>query len=515
MRFYKLDRDSDIPLYIQIRDNITKAIEKKELSPGDKLPPVSVLSKEIGVTQATVRRALQDLTDAGHTTCHVGRGTFIRDADKEGETKNSSSSNRSPHNHAPQRQPPLNSIEFAAKRLRSGIRKALVDIMPLTNREGIIQLTKGIPDGSLLSADFLKEVSAETLSGTHHQYIQATEELGLYELREEIAMRFNEDGADITPDQVLITNGSMQALTLIAQANLESRPGIICETPCFQGIPDTFSALGHWIETVPRDLSGPQTEKLYQLGHGHRQLLYICPYLHNPTGTDMTADKYKELTEWARKTGSTIVADELFKDLRFDDNPHPSIFNSLGEEQTIIVSSLSKSVMTGLRIGWLISSPDKVREIAQYKRLMDHSTPALIQGIALTLLTSGRYDRHVRAMKEIYRDRMKTMISSLHNMMPQGVTWSTPDGGFSIMLELPKGYSSVALLLSAIEKGVSFLPGPLFDIDHRYVHALRLSTAWAEKHVIKEGVELLANSIEEQLLHPPGDSGLSGLGNYQ
>ena len=110
---------------------------------------------------------------------------------------------------------------------------------------------------------------------------------------------------------------------------------------------------------------------------------------------------------------------------------------------------------------------------------------------------------------------MTTLLKALKTYMPKGISWSTPIGGFSIMAELPRGYSSVGLLLSAIDRGVSFLPGPLFDIDQRYVHAMRISTAWTDKHQIKEGIELLGSCIEDFISQPPGDSGLSGLGNFQ
>ena len=146
---------------------------------------------------------------------------------------------------------------------------------------------------------------------------------------------------------------------------------------------------------------------------------------------------------------------------------------------------------------------------------MDHSTPSLIQGMALTIFQSGRYENHIENMKTIYQERMATLLDALEKYMPKEVRWSQPVGGFSLLLELPGGYSSVALLLTAINRGVSFLPGPLFDIDQRYVHALRLSTSWTDSHQIKEGVELLAGTIGDFLRYPPEDSGLSGLGNFQ
>jgi DNA-binding transcriptional MocR family regulator len=245
------------------------------------------------------------------------------------------------------------------------------------------------------------------------------------------------------------------------------------------------------------------------------QLLYLCPYAHNPTGTDLGAERASQLADWAHQTGSVIIADEIFKDLRHKGPCRPSLLTILGSTQTIVISSLSKTLSSGLRLGWLISSPERVRQLAELKRTMDHCTPTLIQGLGLTLLTSGSYDAHNRQMSAVYKERMDALTTALQKRMPEGVTWTRPEGGFSILVELPRGYSSVALLLSAIDKGVSFLPGPLFDIDQRYVNALRLSVAWADRHQIKEGIELLASAIEDFIGQPPGDSGPSGLGNFQ
>jgi len=513
---YTIDREADTPLYMQIRDRIISAIQSSELKPGDKLPSVAALAREIGVTQTTIRRALQDLGDAGYTDSHVGRGTFICESTMAvAETEESESHGSTSAPSGTSRPNPINALQFAGRRLRSGIKKALFDIMPLAHKPGIIQLTRGVPDDKLLAPKFLEDVTQETLAGGSQQFIQATEELGLAALRQEIARRFNEDGNAISADQVLITNGAIQGVALVAQAFMEKQPGIICETPCFQGIPDTFTAMGHWVETVPRDENGPHIEKLHRFAKEKPHLLYLCPFAHNPTGTDLSPARYQELTSWARKTGSIIVADEIFKDLGYENTLRPSLFKELGGEQTVVVSSLSKSVMTGLRMGWIISSRKRIQELAQLKRLMDHSTPSLIQGMALTILTSGRFDSHTDTMRTLYRKRMETMLGALKTHMPPGVTWTLPSGGFSLLLELPKGYSSVALLLLAVDNGVSFLPGPLFDIDQRYVHTLRLSTAWSNTREIREGIELLAGAIEEYIRRPPEDSGLSGLGNFQ
>ncbi|WP_167505757.1 PLP-dependent aminotransferase family protein [Desulfosediminicola flagellatus] len=515
---YEIDRDLDIPLYIQIRTRVEKLIESGELQPGDRLPSVSSLAKAIGVTQATVRRALQDLGEAGHTTCHVGRGTFIRDVnavkvDDEGPSE--FALNQRPEAKGRSRQMLDRPREHAARRLRTGVSKALYDIMPLAHKPGMIALTKGTPDASDLPARFLDETCEDVLKNGSVHYIAATDPLGVYDLRKEIARRASEDGMVVTPDMVMITNGVSQAITLIAQSAMEEQPEIICETPCFQGISNSFAAMGHWVETVQRDEQGPIIEQLERFSDYSPRMFYLCPYVHNPMGTDISPERSRRLVEWAKRTGSIVIADEIFRDLRFERKAQPSLLKDLGGEQAIVVSSMSKSVMTGLRIGWIITSPKRIQELAQLKRLMDHSAPAITQALALNIYRSGRFDSHVESMRLVYQKRMSTLINSLEKLMPKEIRWSRPNGGFSILLELPRGYSSVALLLTAIDKGVSFLPGPLFDIDQRYVHGMRLSTAWADEHQIKEGIELLANAIEEFLEAPPSDTGLSGLGGFQ
>ena len=146
---------------------------------------------------------------------------------------------------------------------------------------------------------------------------------------------------------------------------------------------------------------------------------------------------------------------------------------------------------------------------------MDHACPPLMQGIVLKLFQSGKYDEHLKRIRKIYLNRRNVMLECLKQLMPQGVTWTAPKGGFSLWVTLPEGYSSIALLLSAIDKGINFLPGPLFDIDQRFVKSFRLSWAWSDQDEIIEGIEILADTIKELLHLPPGDSGLSGLGNFQ
>ncbi len=505
-----LDRDADRPLYAQIREGIRQQIDQKRLSVGDKLPTVSQFAKEVGVTQATIRRAYEDLIKEGLLGSHVGRGTFVCDPSHVMEAKQGVGTG------SLAKSMDLADTEFlmAARRLRMGIAKNLDDLMILSRRPGLISFTSGIPDPGFIEDGILQHLALETLKKGQIPFQDYGETLGMHDLREEIARRYSEPSRKITPDQVLITNGSQQAVSVLAQAALESSQRVICETPCYMGIPRAFGAMGHWVESVQRDKDGPIPDRLLRFGDDRRTLFYTCPELHNPMGTDISASRLKIISDWARETNATIIADQIFHDIRFEDSKPSSFLSELGPEKTIVIGSLSKSYMCGLRVGWMISSRECIRSIVSLKRAMDISCPPLMQGIAFSLLKSGIYDDHLIKVRQYYQERSTVLLEALKKHMPDGITWTEPKGGFHMWLELPKGYSSIVLYLLAIEKGVAIAPGPTMDVDHRFVNGLRLSYAPLSLKEIKEGVELLSLAVKKLLKEPPGEPGLSGLGDF-
>jgi 2-aminoadipate transaminase len=220
------------------------------------------------------------------------------------------------------------------------------------------------------------------------------------------------------------------------------------------------------------------------------------------------------VVDWAQEEDALLLADEIFHDLRFEKKPPPSLLETAGPERTVAVGSVSKSFMCGLRIGWLVSSAERVRSLVTLKRSMDLGCPPLMEGIALSLLESGAYDAHTARARAVYKARRDATLEALEQYMPEGVTWTRPEGGFHMWVELPKGYSSIALFLLAVERGVAIVPGPHHDVDHRFMNAFPLRYGMLKEEEIHEGVALLADAMKTLLKEPPGDSGLSGLGNY-
>ncbi|MCP4690837.1 MAG: PLP-dependent aminotransferase family protein [Desulfobacterales bacterium] len=468
------------------------------------------MARDLGVTQTTIRRAFEDLTKAGLVDSHVGRGTFVLDREAAVEEPGAGAVQ-----HARASADPVDpEFMLAARRLRMGIAKSLDALTVLTERPGLIHFTSGVPDPALASDGVLERLTRDAFKAGQRLYSEYIPPPGLRELREALAERFRQSGREVTPDQILITSGSQQAISILAQSALESRRRVICETPCYMGIPKAFGALGHWVESVPRDIEGPLPERLNRFRDGAPSVLYLCPELHNPMGVDISPARRAMLLDWTREQKALLIADEIFHDLYFEAPDAPGLLTEVGPDQTVVIGSLSKSFMCGLRIGWMVSSAERIQSMGVLKRAMDIGCPSLMQGIALSLLRTGEYDVHLEKARRHYQDRRDAMLKALKLHMPEGVVWTTPKGGFHMWVELPAGYSSIVLFLLAIERGVAFFPGPQMDIDHRFVNAFRLSYGSLEINQIQEGIELLGGAVKDLLKDPPSDPGLSGLGDF-
>ncbi len=504
----RVNRKTGTPLYAQVHKGILQDIKSGALKPGDRLPAVASLARQLKVTHSTIRRAYEELSKEGRVVSHVGRGTFVTEP-------NSAAANPIIHpvSQAPTaREDP--ELAMATRRLRMGVAKSLDALQGLAGKPGLIRFISGIPPASSLREGVLEELFHKAMASGQGSYAGYSHAAGMPELRQAIAERFGAEGHAISPDQVLITSGSQQAISLLGQSALESSRRIICEVPCYMGVPRAFGALGHWVETLVRDKEGPIPAHMEGLARDRPAMLYLCPKLHNPMGTDISAQRLQSVVRWAQSNDAIIIADEIFHDLRFDNVTAPSVLSEMGADRTVVVGSLSKSFMCGLRIGWLVSTAQRIEQLTALRRATDIGSPPLMQGIALELLRTGEYDDHVRRVRRLYQIRRDATLRALKQYMPEGVTWTRPPGGFHMWVELPPGYSSLVLFLLGIERGVAFIPGPQCDVDHRFVNCFHLCYACLRAEQIIEGVKRLADATQELLRRPAGDTGLSEMGGF-
>ena len=488
----QIDKSSKHPLYVQVRDRIRQAVAAGTLKPGDRLPPVAAFAKQTGVTQATIRRALEDLTGQGLVHSHVGRGTFVADTDSPVRQKKT---DRCPPSSAGNARQPV----IAGRRFRRGISKSLCSLVSAATSPGGLDFSKGVVDPNLIAPKVWKKMVALAMEKDHRQYLGYGDLNGSPALREELSKRYRQQGICVDADQIMITLGSQQGAAIAAQDAAENDRHVWVETPGFQGMSDTFAVQGCRMNTIFAGQGLPETPDPLCPS----RLLCVCSEFASPTGETMDNTRRRDIALWAENNNGYLFSDQVFEMLGFDED-RPDHFTALMDKSRLIIaSSFSKSLISGLRIGWIISSPDRIAEFARLKQLMSNASPSLMEGIALAFLTSGTYDAHLEQVKAIYKKRRDAMLAQLDRWMPEQVSWTRPNGGFFTWVTLPKEYSSIALMLSLMNKGVSFMPGPTFDMDRRFMNCFRLSWAWAGEAEIEQGIKILADAVQKLLGRPP------------
>jgi len=501
----KVDKTSGTPLYIQIRETIKTAIEDGSLTPGERLPTVASFTKSIGVTACTVRRALEDLTKERLTESCVGRGTFVCNTPGSTpkrfgliEEKIVSASNRKESASYTQHQTTIESSQ------------GLDHLLRLAKRPGLIQFSYGGIDKNLMKNGTLKKIFSDAAK-TDQKIYQTGNPYGLPDLRVAIAKRFSTENITLSPEQVMITGGVQQAVFLFSHLAFKKQKRVICESPWFSGIVSAFKAFNHNVLFAGRDHDGPLIPDLESVPKHPSSIFYLCPVHNNPMGTNLSSDRRKFITDWAVKQDATIISDEIYRELYFGKSPSESFIDSVDTGHFAVTSSFSKTFMFGMRTGWIIADRKILHSLIPLKRANDMGCPSTSQGIALSLIRTGEYDRSLNILRNHYRKIRDEIISNLESIMPDAVSWTVPQGGLHMWVNLPEGYSSIALFLLAIDNGVSIIPAPLLDSAQGHYSSFRISYGIIKPEEIKPGIKALAKAIETLLSEPPDDDEFSGL----
>ncbi len=492
----KLKQDGASPLYRRIEQSIRAGISEGKLKPGDRLPSVVDVAESLGINKLTVLKAFQRLEKAGVLRSEVGRGTFVA---SEGAAP------------APPGLEPRPDVTRSIRRLREGYARGLRELLAVERRPGTINLSGGVPSPDTIPDGLLERLSQEVVRKDARRLYEYGGPAGLPELREAIAASLARRGATVSSDEIIVTNGSQQAVSLTAAWAREEGRSIFCETPTYTGIPGSFMLFGHAVHSIPWEGGAPDLATLRGAADGRRSLFYVCPDFHNPTGQTMDSASRRALADWARASDAVVVDDSIFREMRFEGEEPPSLYSLLPPGRRVLVGSISKSFMTGLRAGYLAADRALVAELLPYKRYMDLGSPSIVQAIAAAFLRGG-YAKHLEKMRTYYRTRRDAALKALEEFMPEGVTWTRPQGGFQLWVTMPRGMSSVQLFLQAIERGVSIFPGPAHDIDGRFLNSFRLGFGAATPEAIRTGIRRLGSAVDALVARGPEETTASGLG---
>ncbi len=481
-----LDHEGPTPLYQQIENYLRQGIISGVLAAQTRLPATRQLARALGVNRITVETAYANLEAEGLIYSRVGSGTFVMP--------------QAPLPALPVEEDevtwPLWQQEIQAGRSKSR-RLAIEEMLRAAGHPQPINFAGGIGDPHLFPSDDYRKVIQKVLRRDGIQAFDYGDRSGYAPLRETIAQVLASQGFRARPENILITAGSQQALALVSQLLLKPGEAVLVEEPTYAGALDLFYTMGLKILGAPVDERGMQVEKIERLlQRYHPRLIYTIPNFHNPTGTCLSLPRRHQLLALADRYNIPILEDDFVGDLRYEGRAQPALKSLDPGGRVIYVSTFSKMVMPGLRVGFLAAEGPVYQGLVNYKRVSDLATSSLHQRALEMYVTVGRYQAHLRRSCQVYRKRRDAMLAAIDRHLPADVRVDPPQGGFFIWLKLPAGVSAERLLPAACAEGVAFSPGGSFFLDESAGDDhLRLNFAAHAPETIEEGIRRLARAL--------------------
>ncbi|MGK3942489.1 PLP-dependent aminotransferase family protein [Streptomyces caeruleatus] len=389
------------------------------------------------------------------------------------------------------------SVPPLAARARSVGGSPVRDILAVTARPEVINFAGGLPAPELFDAEGIAQAYRAVLDEVPQRALQYSTTEGEPVLREALAQRMSARGPATDADDVLVTTGSQQALSLLATALIEPGDTVLVESPCYLAALQAFRFAGARVVAVPGDDEGPDPVALEELVARERpKLLYTVPTFQNPTGRTMSAARRAAVASVAARCGLWIVEDDPYGELRFEGERVPWIAaHEEARDRTVLLGSLSKVMAPGLRLGWLRAPGELRRACAVAKQAADLHTPTVNQLAAARYLADRDLDAHVRRVAGVYGERRDAMLAGLAEALPEGSTWTRPEGGMFLWARLPSSYDTTALLPQVVAWDVAYVPGAPFYAGEPDRSTLRLCFVTQTPEEIGEGLRRLGEGL--------------------
>ena len=393
-----------------------------------------------------------------------------------------------------------------ADRLNNVETSAIRELFKLLGKPGIISFAGGFPDSALFDVDGIREATLAALAQEPGAALQYGATEGYNPLREQLAAFMAAKGTqDLTPDQLIVTTGSQQALDLLGKTMISPGDKVIVEGPTFLATIQCFRLYGAELISAPVDANGVDTDALAALMAEHKpKLVYLIPTFGNPSGATLSLERRKKVLELAVQHQTLVVEDDPYGDLYFGEAPPPSLLalsaSVPGSREWLAhCGSLSKVLSPGLRVGWMIAPPELLAKATMCKQFSDAHTSTFAQATAAQYLKAGRMPATLASVRKVYASRAKTMGDALRAELGDAISFVQPQGGLFVWAKLTGAGGAVAdggvLAKRAIEQGVAFVPGAPFFACNPDHATLRLSFATVGEDKIIEGVGRLAKAV--------------------
>ena len=381
------------------------------------------------------------------------------------------------------------------------------ELLKITNKPGVISFAGGLPDPEHFPYDFVAESVKEIMAKKGRVALQYGPTAGLPELKDEfIKFLKKHEGITATPEHLIVTTASQQALDLVGRLFIDASDPVLVEMPSYMGGLQVFKSYGADFVGVKLEDDGVSTEMLEEKLNWlknqdeHYKFVYLVPDFQNPSGVTLSGAKRKKVIELSEKYNVAIIEDSPYRQIRFEGKAPEMLYrldhNSRKTDNIISLFTFSKTFAPGLRLGIILAHPQIVKKMEILKQSLDLCTSSLNQLIAADFLRSGYFEKHIQVIKKTYKLKKDTMVSALEKYMPEGVTWTKPEGGLFLWVRLPDAMSADDMFKEAIKENVAYVIGSAFHCDGSGKNTMRLNFSYPTVPEIEEGIKRLANTVK-------------------
>ena len=462
----------DTPLYVTVADRIEGMVQAGTFRPGERIPSVRKLARQLEVSVSTVLEAYRRLEARRLVEARPQSGYYVR-----------------PAGRVPEPPEPTRTSAAAAPAGSDDLVRAITED---AGRPSLVPLGAASPSPEFLPVARLNRYLGRVIR-QYPTLSQSYDSLsGVEALRVMIARRMLDAGCSVAPDDIVTTAGATAAIQLCLRAVTQPGDTVAVESPTYYGLLEALDALhlrAIEVATCPRD--GIDLDELDRIIEQHGvAACALVPSYGNPLGHSMPDERRRELVKRLEAHGVPLIEDDAYGELAFGaERPHAAkAYDTTGN--VLYCSSFSKTLAPGLRVGW--AAPGA--HLERVKRLKFSSfvaTPTCTQLAVAEFLEHGAFERHLRGLRRTYRDLMARMTAAVGDAFPAGTRATNPTGGHVLWIELPESIDALELRERAAEEGIGIVPGPVFSPTRRYRNFIRLNCAITWSPRVEEAVETL------------------------
>ena len=382
--------------------------------------------------------------------------------------------------------------KFTSDDVDSFFRSPVREIFKRVDLNRIYSMAGGYPSADTFPLEDIRELSSLVIDKYGAKAFQYGATQGTPELREVISRRYG-----VPVERVQVTTSSQQGIDVCTRVFVNPGEVILTSQPTYLGALQSFRSYRADVHGVSS--GGYEAEIQNVISEGKKvKFIYSIPDFQNPSGETLTLKEREEIVSLARRYDFLIVEDCPYRELRYEGETLPTIY-SLAPERTLHLGSFSKIFAPGFRLGWIIAAPELLDPIYVCKQSLDLCPPVFDQYLAAEFMGTGKLDANLEKSRNLYRSKRDVMLGALAEYMPEGVSWTHPQGGLFLFLTLPEGFDAVDFYDTALDAGVAYVAGNFFRTDGRGRNTMRLNFSFMTAERIREGVALLAKLIKDRI----------------